>query len=92
MGLETYEDFLNLKQLSDFLSVRGLSTSGVKVELVACAFTAIELKFDIIESAEAQKEKLEKTYSELLKRLDIPDPNTTSKKERTDDITSYKRS
>ena len=55
----------------------------MKVEIVARALTAMELKFDIIESAETQREKLKKTYSELLKGLDIPD------QERTDDITSW---
>ena len=45
MPLELYDDFLELsvKQLTDFLTVRGLSTSGRKVELVARAFTAMEL-------------------------------------------------
>ena len=77
MGLDVYEDFLNLivKQLSDFLSVRGLSTSGVKVEFVARAFTAIEPKLNIIESAQVQKEKLEKKYRELLKHLMISPTN-----------------
>ena len=37
MPLTTYEDFLELsfKQLTDYLSVHGLNTSGRKVELIA---------------------------------------------------------
>lgn len=54
MPLEKYEDFLELsvKHLSDYLSVRGMNTSGRKVELVARAFAAFELKMDIIASSE----------------------------------------
>ena len=50
MRLTTYEDFLELfvKQLTDYLSVRDLNTSGRKVELIARAFAAMELKLDII--------------------------------------------
>ena len=42
MPLTTYEDFseLSVKQLTDYLSVRGLNTSGRKVELIARAFAA----------------------------------------------------
>ena len=56
MPLTTYEDFLELsfKQLTDYLSVRGLNTSGRKVELIARAFAAMELKLDIIQSSESQ--------------------------------------
>ena len=52
MPLTTYEDFseLSVKQLTDYLSVRGLNTSGTgrKVELIARAFAAMDLKLDII--------------------------------------------
>ena len=51
MPLTTYEDFfkLSVKQLTDYLSVRGLNTSGRKVELIARTFAAIESKiiFDL---------------------------------------------
>ena len=54
MPLEKYEDFLNLgvKELTDHLAVRGLKTSGKKVEFVARAFAAFELKLEIAESPE----------------------------------------
>ena len=60
MPLTTYEDFLELsfKQLTDYLSVRGLNTSGRKVELIARAFAAMELKLDIIQSSESQSNLL----------------------------------
>ena len=37
MPLTTYEDFLELffKQLTDYLLVRGLNTSGRKVQMIA---------------------------------------------------------
>ena len=42
MPLTTCEGFLELsvKQLTEYLSVRGLNISGRKVELIARAFTA----------------------------------------------------
>ena len=50
MPLEKYEDFLDLsiKDLTNYLSVRGLNTSDRKVELVARAFAAFGLKMNII--------------------------------------------
>ena len=48
MPLGKYEDFLDLsiKDLTNYLSVRGLNTSGIKVELVPRAFPAFELKMN----------------------------------------------
>ena len=56
MPLEKYEDFfdLSIKDLTNYLAVRGLNTSGRKVELVARAFAAFELKMIIIASSEEQ--------------------------------------
>ena len=51
------EDFLDLsiKDLTNYLSVCGLNTSGRKVGLVARGFPALELKMNIIAySAELQ--------------------------------------
>ena len=49
MPLHSYEDFLDLtvKQLTDYLSVPGLNSSGRKVELVARDFAAKEMKIEI---------------------------------------------
>ena len=64
MPLEKYGDFLDLsiKDLTNYLSVRGLNTSGKKVELVARTFAAFELKMNIIASSEEKKLKLECDY------------------------------
>ena len=62
MVLSTYEDFLQLGMncLQDYLSARGLNTTGEKTELVAQAFAAFEMNFPIIASSEEQqKEKVE---------------------------------
>ena len=71
MPLEKYEDFLDLqiKDLTNYLSVRGLNTSGRKVEIVARAFAAFELKMNIIGSSEEQKLKLESDYHEMQEML-----------------------
>ena len=47
--MEMYEDFLDLSMgnLKDYLSLRGLSTTGRKVELVARAFSAFEMKLPV---------------------------------------------
>ena len=54
MPLGKYEDFFDLciKDLTNYLSVSGLNTSGRKVELVARAFPAFALKMNIIASSE----------------------------------------
>ena len=64
MPLATYEDFMepSVKQVTDYLSVCGLSTSGEKVKLIGRAFAAMELKLDIIKSTESQKIKLQTQY------------------------------
>ena len=61
MSLTTYEDFLELsvKQLTNYLSVCGLNTSGRKVELLHRDFAAMELKLDIIQSNESQSTLLQ---------------------------------
>ena len=68
MLMATHEDFMELsvKQLSDYLSVHGLCTSGKKVELIVRAFAAMELKLDIIKSTESQKIKLQAQYENKL--------------------------
>ena len=54
MPLGKYEDFFDLciKDLTNYLSVSGLNTSGRKVELVARAFPAFELKMNMIASSD----------------------------------------
>ena len=45
---------MSIKNLINYLSVRGLNTSGRKLEPVARAFAAFELKMNIIASPEEQ--------------------------------------
>ena len=54
MALNAYDDFLELGMncLQDYLSGRGLNTTGRKIELVAQAFAAFEMKLPIIASSE----------------------------------------
>ena len=89
MPLEKYEDFLDLsiKDLTNYLSVRGLNTSGRKVELVARAFAAFELKMNIIASSEEQKLKLESDYQEMLSKHGLVDPMSIVKNKRIDYMT-----
>ena len=51
MTLEKYEDFLDLsiRDSTNYLSVRGLNTSGRKAESVAWVFPAFELKMNVNE-------------------------------------------
>ena len=78
---------LLVKQLSEYLSVRGLSTSGKKVELISQGFAAMELKLNIIESTESQKIKLQAQYDNKVSELEIPDPKLISKSKWIDDLT-----
>ena len=91
MPLKNYEDFLNLsvKQLINFLTVRGLSTTGRKIELVARAFTAMELNIEIIETAEEQEKNLKQSYADKLKALDLIDPNSVPMEIRKDLVAEW---
>ena len=91
MPLTTYEDFmeLSLKQLSDYLSVRGLSTSRKKVELIARTFAAMEFKLDIIESTGSQKIKLQAQYHNKLSEIQISDQKLIAKSKWIDDLTKW---
>ena len=64
MPLRKYEDFLdmNIKDLQDYLAVRGLNTAERKIELIARAFAALELKIEIKSTSEDQRKRLETEY------------------------------
>ena len=91
MPLEKYEDFLNLgvKELTDYLAVGWLKTSGKNVELFARAYAASELKLEIVASPEDQVKRLKYEYGELLKGLEIPDPNGIEIEKRLDNLTLW---
>ena len=57
---------MSIKGLTNYLSVRGLNTSGGIVELIARTIAAFELKMNIIVSSEKQRLKLESDYQEML--------------------------
>ena len=91
MPLHSYEDFLDLtvKQLTDYLSVRGLNSSGRKVELVARAFAAMEMKIEIVQSTQEQQKQLVHSYQKKLEELGIPDPKEIPVELREDDIRKW---
>ena len=66
---------MSIKDLTNYLSVRGLNTSGGIVELVAMAIAAFELKMNIIVSSEKQRLKLESDYQEMLSKHGLVDPH-----------------
>ena len=73
----------------DYLSVRGLNTSGKIVELIAQAFAVFELKIDIIASSEEQKAKLENDYEEILAIHDLADLLLIEDHKKIDDIKKW---
>ena len=88
MALSTYEDILQLGRncLQDYLSARGLNTTGRKIELVARAFAAFEMKLPIIASSEEQQKKLKLDYENRLQKFKICDPLSIEPSKRIDDI------
>ena len=72
-----FEDFLHLTvtSLQDFLSLRGLSKSGKKGELVARAFSAYKLNVPVKVPQEVISTELKKEYQERLSHNNAPDPN-----------------
>ena len=89
--VEGYDDFstLTVGTLKDFLSLRGLSTTGRKIELVAGAFSAFELKLPVKLSAEELNTKIQKEYLARLQQHDLVDPNRTQS--WIDDVTKWPR-
>ena len=93
MALSKYEDFLELgrNSLVDFLAVRGLNTSGKKIELVAPAFAAVDMKLPILASSTEQQAKLKIDHENRLAKLNICDPESVSVAERSDDILKWQK-
>lgn len=75
-SLTLLEDFmaLGMNNLIDFRTVQGLKTSGRKVELVACSFSAVELKLPILWSSEEQQKQLKFDYEKCLQIFMIENP------------------
>ena len=85
-----YEDFLNVMMgnLKDFLDLRGLSTTGRKVELATRAFSAFELKMPIRVSQEHQLSGLREEYATRLQKYGLSDPNSPNTN-WVDDMTKW---
>ena len=72
----TFEDFLHMtvNNLQNFLSVRGISTSGYrKSELVTRAFSVHEMNLSILESTEEQNKVRKEDYRKKLADLKLQD-------------------
>ena len=65
---------LGMSCLQDYLSMKGLNTTGRKIELVARAFAAFEIKLPIIASSEEEQKKLKLRYENQLQKFKICDP------------------
>ena len=92
MAFTKYSDFLNVSKdtLINYCSVRGMSTSGnTKVELVAKAFTAMDMKFEIVLSSEEQQQKVDEIYETMLTTHGIEDPKLVPQQEKIDDMTKW---
>ena len=87
--VEGYDDFNNLTvgTLKDFLSLRGLSTTGRKIELVARAFSAYELKLPVKLTAQELNTKIQNQYQERLQKHGLVDPQNTES--WIDDVTKW---
>ena len=81
---------MEVNNLQDFLSVRGISVSGYKkVELVAMAFSAAEMDLPIVLTSEEQTKLLKEEYRKRLSERELPDPKQISSDSKIDDITSW---
>lgn len=88
--MEMYEDFLDLSMgnLKDYLSLRGLSTTGRKVELVARAFSAFEMKLPVQVSQEQHLASWQREFQDRLRKYDPSNPKS-SDTTWVDDITKW---
>ena len=86
-----FEDFLHLTvtSLQDFLSLRGLSKSGKKDELVARAFSAYELNVPVKVPQEVISTEVKKEYQQRLSHNNAPDPNEICPDQWIDDVTLW---
>ena len=88
----TYDDFfgMTVSSLKDFLSLRGLSQCGKKVELVARSFGAYELNVPIKYSQEEINTALKKVYHDRLKQHGLAtDPNSIPDTAWIDDVSKW---
>ena len=80
---------LTVPSLQDFLSLRGLSKSGKKDELVARAFSAYELNVPVKVPHEVISTELKKEYQQRLSHNNAPDTNEVCPDQWIDDVTLW---
>ena len=76
-----HDEFVHMSigQLKDYLSLRGLNTTGTKAVLVSRAFVAAENKVPMKYSEDQQRKIIEEEYIKRLSNFMICDPNKSSK-------------
>ena len=86
-----FEDLLGLTitSLQNFLSLRGLSKSEIKDELIARAFGAYELNVLVKVPQEVISTELNKEYQRRLSHNNAPDPNKICPDQWIDDVTLW---
>ena len=86
-----YEDFLylGLNNLSDSLAVRGLKSTGRKIELVARAYAAVEMNIQPLYSSEELRKKLNEEYAKRIATFGVPDPRSVPINERIHDVKEW---
>ena len=87
---DLYENFLqkSLGELKDYLSLRGLSVTGKKRELVARAFSACECNVRVVVSDEELRLRLTVEYQQRIKSLPR-DPRHIAEDEWRNDMTTW---
>ena len=91
-GKKQYDDFLsmNVNNLKDYLTVRGISVSGYnKIEVVARAYSTAEMDLPVVLSSADLTKNLEEEYSKRLREFNILDPKNIEKELRVDDLTAW---
>ena len=81
---------MNINNLNDYLTVRGISVSRYnKIELVAWAYSAAEIDPPIILSSVDLIKNLKEEYSKRLREFNILDIKNIEKESRVDDLTAW---
>lgn len=86
--MEMYFPDLSMGNLKGYLSLRGLSTTGRKVELVARALSAFEMKLPVQVSQEQHLASLQREFQDRLPKYDLSDPKS-SDTTWVDDMTKW---
>ena len=94
MATLTYDDFLqwSVDSLVQFLCQRDISTTGKnKVQLVALAYSSVELNLPIKVSNEEQERQLKFDYDSQLSELKLKDPKLASSENKNFDVKTWPR-